>query len=146
MGSNEFRLLPEFPHNSRNFSVFVDMGDRPTWMQYVEDSGKINGVDVYSLDEENGVWSKIYSVGPIANYGVERQLSQGFKYGGEIVFQRCGIFSYYDNETDRISTPIQGESSDTARCYRYTPSLVFLQGMTVDTPLFLIYRFTRHES
>ncbi|KAL1827900.1 hypothetical protein ACET3Z_006312 [Daucus carota] len=133
IGSNEFRLLPEFQWKSGKFTTLVNMMDRPSLMDYEQNSGNIS-VDVYSLDEENGVWSRMYSVGPIANYGLRRNLSQGFKYGGEIVFEAGGMFSYYDQETDRI-IPIPGESCfSAASCYRYTPSLVYLEGMTLDTP------------
>ncbi|KAL1827898.1 hypothetical protein ACET3Z_006310 [Daucus carota] len=100
-GSHEFKLLPDFRCKSGENVILVDMMDRPTLMDYEQDSRNIS-VDVYSLDEENGVWSKIYSVGPIANYDLKRNLSQGFKYGGEIVFHVRGILTMITKQIESV--------------------------------------------
>lgn len=140
-GSNEFKLMPEFyfDHGTRGIKIddycykFVDMEDRFTVM--VHNVYFSNGmIDIYSLVGEEGcsVWTKMFSVGPIEFYTRKyMKLSQGFKYGGEILFHDESMFSCYDHISDTIQlilgTP--ATSSTPISCFRYTPTLVFIRGM-----------------
>ncbi|XP_017234900.1 F-box/kelch-repeat protein At3g23880-like [Daucus carota subsp. sativus] len=99
--TNKFEFLPEFQSKSGRDTILVNMMDRPALMDYEQNFQNIS-VDVCSLDEDSGVWRKMYSVGPIANCGLKWDLTQGFKYGGSIVFYSDGVFSYYDHKTDTM--------------------------------------------
>lgn len=77
-------------------------------------------VDVLHLDEECGVWSKTYTLGPI--HCVIDKLSQCFKYGGEIVFNNAEML--YDPKTKRIKVIGYGHREFVSGC-SFTPSLVF---------------------
>lgn len=132
--SNEFKLLPEFQCKRGQNIKLVNMMDRPTLMEYEQDSQNLS-VNIYSLNEEegSGVWSKICIVErPIDHYRRFRNLLQGFKCGDEIVFEEYGRFSYYDHNTDKISHIPGTISSYVFCCFGYTPSLVFLKGMESD--------------
>ncbi|XP_074335868.1 F-box/kelch-repeat protein At3g23880-like [Apium graveolens] len=131
--SNVFNLFPEFHCKHGQNVVLVNMMDRPTLMEYEQHSYNLS-VNVYSLDEEgSGVWSKIYTVDrPTDNFRRFRNLLQGFKCGGEILFEEYGRFSYYDHKTDKISHIPGTSCSSVSCCFGYTPSLVFLEGMESD--------------
>ncbi|XP_074364445.1 putative F-box protein At1g19160 [Apium graveolens] len=135
-GSNEFNLLPEF-HFDLNllegfygFSYqFVDMNDCLTLIVDDWNSSK-SMLDIYSLNGEEGfgVWSKMYTFGPL-KFGLGC-VSQGFHDGDEILLHNHGLFSCYDHKTDtikRVSTT--STTGSVVSCFRYTPSLAFLEGM-----------------
>lgn len=102
--SNEFKLLPEFNFDKRgqpcgnHHYELVTMQDCLTLM--VCRRSTISIVDVYFLDEEGScVWSKMHSVGPLDLYTHYLHLSQGFRYGGEIVYHTYGNFFCYDHKS-----------------------------------------------
>ncbi|XP_017219713.1 F-box/kelch-repeat protein At3g06240-like [Daucus carota subsp. sativus] len=134
-GRNEFKLLPEFvcEHRVRG-SKFVDMNDCLTSVVYVYDNDPFSKrmLSLFSLDGDEGccVWSKMYTIGPFNGWFV---VVQGFS-GGEIVFDDRGKFCCYDRKTDKINYMLLNTSSATTSdwrisCFRYTPSLAFIQGM-----------------
>ena len=59
-------------------------------------------------------------------------VAQGFS-GGEIVFHDRGKFCCYDCKTDKTYMLLNTSSATTIdsriSCFRYTPSLAFIQGM-----------------
>ncbi|XP_074336400.1 putative F-box protein At4g21240 [Apium graveolens] len=101
VASNEFNLLPQLDIDTsvdavRSFHYeFVDMEDCLIVIIYLGRSSKCM-VDIYSLDGEDGswFWSKMYDMGPCNFYTRKMFVSpiQGFKYGGEFVFQEDGMF------------------------------------------------------
>lgn len=148
-GSNELKLLPVFYFDTSECrescactAQFVDLKDSLTLIVCDRNSSKCM-LDMYSLNGEEGscVWSKMYStIGPLDFIRPHWFLSQGF-YGGEIVFYDCGMFSCYDRKTSTIKRirPTSLIVSQVSCCFRYTPSLVFLEGMkyvhlTTQTP------------
>lgn len=139
--SNEFNLLPELYIDISAHGVlcafrfqFVDMKDCLTLIMYLGNSSNCM-VDIYSLDGEDGccVWSKMYNVGPFNFRSRNMYVSptQGFKYGGEFVFHEDGMFSCYDHKTLTTKRLVGTRSTNSPilRCFRYMPSLVFLEGM-----------------
>ena len=88
-------------------------------------------VDIYSLDEEtqSGVWSKMYTIGPIDLYRKTWRLSQ-FRNGGEILIRReYSRVALYDPKTKQTKV-LEGLNQHTLNlCFSYTPSLVSVQGM-----------------
>ncbi|XP_017229386.1 F-box protein At3g07870-like [Daucus carota subsp. sativus] len=138
--SNRFKLLPrfssdyDFNFNFRKIFKVLNMRDFLTLMAYEPCiTGRADVLHVYSLDEDKvcgGFWSKIYRLGPFDNFWRPRNLEQGFKYGDEVVLHGYGKIFRYDQKTDKLEF-IPGTAHRTCRhCYTYTPSLVFLQGMT----------------
>ncbi|WOG85208.1 hypothetical protein DCAR_0104396 [Daucus carota subsp. sativus] len=136
MGSNEFKLLPEFKFDAseqnrergKHFAL-VTMNDCLTLMAYKPSKESV--VDVYSLDEEGSfVWSKMYSVGPLDLYTHYLDLTQGFRHGGEFVCHSCGNFVCYDPKKKTVKR-LAGTTShmNLGSCFTYVPSLVYLQGM-----------------
>lgn len=129
-GSNEFKLLPNFYYGrngarGKDFK-FVNMKDCLALMVHERDSIDIL-VEVYSLDEEGcGVWNKMYNLGPF-NIHESVLLSQGFKYGGEILCHVYGKLLCYDLKTGTIKH-IQ-DTTGIRVVYGYTPSLLSLPGM-----------------
>lgn len=91
-----------------------------------------SNVDIFSLDGESpsGVWSKMYSIGPIDLSSGYWALKQGFKSGGEILILKAPIFSFYDPETKDTKDIIKS-TCGLGFCwiFSYTPSLVRVQGM-----------------
>ncbi|WOG85209.1 hypothetical protein DCAR_0104397 [Daucus carota subsp. sativus] len=136
VGSNEFKLLPEFEFGAseQNWDhgkryALVTLNDCLTLMTYKPSKDSV--VNVYSLDEEGlCVWSKIYSVGPLDLDTHHLDLSQGFRYGGEFVCHFCGNFVCYDPQTNTVNR-LAGSTShlNLISCFPYVPSLVYLQGM-----------------
>lgn len=139
--TNEFKLSPEFQFDAsvhggtyKFHYKFVDMKDCLTLM--VNDRNSSNCVlDIYSLDEEEegfGSWCKMYTIGPLNFHtrGSFVKFSQGFKYGGEIVFYNNGMFSCYDHRTDTIKC-LHGTTFAPylISCFSYTPTLFYIQGM-----------------
>lgn len=133
--SDEFKLLPEFYIDASDQSgppgmdyELVNMKDCLTLMVY--ERSKISTLDVYSLDEEGCcVWSKMYSLEPL-NLMNFPQLSQGFRYGGEIVYHHCGKFSCYDHNTDTVKRLFGSTAHmNLVSCFTHMPSLVYLRGM-----------------
>ncbi|KAL8107920.1 hypothetical protein AgCh_024356 [Apium graveolens] len=133
--SDEFKLLPEFSFDAsvqsgplRKDYELVNMKDCLTLMTY--ERSQIRSLDVYSLDEEGCcVWSKMYSLGPFIHMDYP-DLSQGFRYGGEIVYHNCGKFSCYDHRTDKVKRLVGSTAHvNLVSCFTYMPSLVYLQGM-----------------
>lgn len=130
--NNEFRLLPDLntmKTRGKHFDI-VNLKDSLVGMAYKERC-QDSIVDIYSLDEESpsGVWSKMYSIGPIDLSCSYWSLSQGFKNGGEILIFKAPIFSFYDPKTKDT----KDIKSNCGLCYSwifsYTPSLVRVQGM-----------------
>ncbi|KAL1822228.1 hypothetical protein ACET3Z_009006 [Daucus carota] len=111
---------------------FVDMNDCLTLIVYEYNHflSKLM-LNLFSLDGEEGcsVWTKMYTIRPF-NRGFE--VLQGF-YGGEIVFHKFGQFCCYDRKTDTIHKLLNTSSATTndwcRSCFRYTPSLAFIEGM-----------------
>lgn len=131
-GINEFKLLPKFHYERSNARgkdfKFVNMNDCLALMVY-EPAALISLVDVYSLEEKgSGVWTKMYSLGPL-NFHEPGFLTQGFQYGGEIVFDVFGKIFCFDYKTDTIKRIQKSTDIHLVICYGYTPSLVFLPGM-----------------
>lgn len=131
--SNSFKLLTEFCSDFSNEERFkvVNMGDLLTLMAY---EYRITGkLDIYSLDEGNGcggVWSKMYRLGPFEEFWHFRELLQGFKYGDEIVYNANSNIYRFDHKTDTVECISGTEAIACSDCFSYTPSLVFLEGMT----------------
>ncbi|XP_017240095.1 probable F-box protein At5g47300 [Daucus carota subsp. sativus] len=142
---NEFRILPDLDSLKccgDTFSI-VNIKDRLVGMTYNSVThGGTNMVDMYSLDNEessSGVWSKMYSIGPVY-FCSNQRLLHAFRNGGEVLIRgNSGPFTFYDpkiKETKRIA----GTTSSRTRtptffrelygqCYSYTPSLVRVRGM-----------------
>lgn len=140
-GSNEFKLLPElyidisaYGASSEFHFQFVDMKDCLTLIMCLGKSSNCM-VDIYSLDgeDERCGWIKMYNVGPLDFRTRNMYVSpvQGFKYGDEMVFHEYGMFFCYDHKTLKIKRLVGTSSSESSllRCFRYVPSLVFLEGM-----------------
>lgn len=135
--SNEFKVLPEFYFDVKVSgkgyafkSEFVDMNDCLTLIVYDEKSSKCM-LDIYSLDGEEGfcVWSKMFTIGPLSFSRRDCYVAQGF-YGGHVVFRDQNMLSCYDRKTDTINHLCTNfEPVSYFSCFRYTPSLVFLEGM-----------------
>ncbi|KAL1834757.1 F-box/kelch-repeat protein At3g23880-like [Daucus carota subsp. sativus] len=131
--SNRFKLLPRFSSDFDVGKIFkvLNMRDFLTLMAY---EPCITGrVDVYSLDEDKGCggfWSKIYRFGPFDDFWRLRDLEQGFKYGDEVVLHGYSKIYRYDQKTDTLKCIPGTKPLTYGDCYTYTPSLVFLQGMT----------------
>ncbi|KAL1834228.1 hypothetical protein ACET3Z_003879 [Daucus carota] len=136
VGSNEFKLLPEFEFDAseQNWErgkryALVTMNDCLTLMTYKLSKDSV--VDVYSLDEEGScVWSKMYSVGPLDLYTHYLHLLQGFRYGGEFGCHNYGTFVCCDPERNTVKR-LAGTTShlNLISCFPYVPTLVYLQGM-----------------
>lgn len=134
--TQEFRLLPELDLDlvcGKEYN-FVNVKDCLAVMVYkseilcgVESVNRV--VEVYFLQEECGVWNKMYIIGPVQSNLVIWYLVQGFKCGGEIVARSNLKNLCYDPKTGEIN--FLGCANDTKklRCFTYTASLVFLQGM-----------------
>lgn len=122
-GSNQFKKfsLPSQIVGIYHY-VLVDLKDCLTMMVYSPSPGTL--VDVFHLDENSGVWSKTYTFGPIHCW--TGQISQGFKYSGEIVFSSAKML--YDPKTKGIKVIGDGYW-EVHHSFSYTPSLVFLHGM-----------------
>lgn len=89
-------------------------------------------VDVYSLDEEsdNGVWSKMYTIGPINFRNQYGRLSKCFKNGGEnLIVDDAGQLWFYDHKTTETKFIRSSYQYLVRSCYSYTPSLVSVEGM-----------------
>lgn len=132
--NNEFRLLPDLNTSKtrgKRFNI-VNIKDSLFGMAYKERCQHSN-VDFYSLDDEespSGVWSKMYSIGPIDLSAPYWGLSQGFKNGGEILIFKAPVFSFYDPETKDTKDIIKSNCGlGSSRIFSYTPSLVRVQGM-----------------
>nr|XP_017229779.1 PREDICTED: F-box/kelch-repeat protein At3g23880-like [Daucus carota subsp. sativus]XP_017229780.1 PREDICTED: F-box/kelch-repeat protein At3g23880-like [Daucus carota subsp. sativus]XP_017229781.1 PREDICTED: F-box/kelch-repeat protein At3g23880-like [Daucus carota subsp. sativus]XP_017229782.1 PREDICTED: F-box/kelch-repeat protein At3g23880-like [Daucus carota subsp. sativus]XP_017229783.1 PREDICTED: F-box/kelch-repeat protein At3g23880-like [Daucus carota subsp. sativus]XP_017229784.1 PREDI len=138
-GSNDFILLPEFHFDtsvraeSDAFSFqLVDMNDHLTLIFYDQNSSN-RMLDIYSLKGEEGscVWSRIYSIGPLDFHKRHWFVCQGF-YGGEIVIEDNGMFSCFDQKRGtikRLRTTVTTVTVTSLSCFRYTPSMFFLEGM-----------------
>lgn len=59
----------------------------------------------------------------------EGALSQGFKYGGEIVVDVSGQLFCFDYKTETIKCIQESTDIHVVSCYGYNPSMVFLPGM-----------------
>ncbi|KAL1819049.1 hypothetical protein ACET3Z_013918 [Daucus carota] len=107
---NEFKLMPGFFCDKVRGFEFLDMNDRLTLIVYEYDKYPFTKLmlNLFSLDGEEGccVWTKMYTVGP---FSPGSEVLQGF-YSGEIVFH------------DHLD-------ASRLRCFRYTPSLAFIEGM-----------------
>lgn len=130
VGNNEFKLLPSFcsaARCQRRFTL-VNIMDSLTLMAHGKSSKFSYIVDAYSLDEDaSWVLPKMYNIG--VNDIEYARLAQGFEYGGETVFIKCGKFICYDDETD-TQRHICGTHDDFSKnCFRYNPCLVLLPGM-----------------
>lgn len=132
--SNNFKLLPEFCSDFSSQEKFkvVNMKDLLTLMAYEYcTTGRLH---IYSLDEGKGcggVWSKMYRLGPFKQlYWHFRELQQGFKYGDEIVYFSNSNIYRFDHKTDTVECISGTEAMACSNCFSYTPSLVFLEGMT----------------
>ncbi|KAL1812537.1 hypothetical protein ACET3Z_022602 [Daucus carota] len=132
---NEFRVLPDLDalKTGKNRFHIVNIKDGLFGMAY-NVTGVKSLVDIYSLDDEEshcgGVWSKMYTVGPVdISYG-GRQLSQCFKNGGDIlIYGKRGPFNVYDPETGETKFVQSSDSGCLMACFNYTPSLVCVPGM-----------------
>ena len=129
---NEFKLMPGFFCDEERGFEFVDMNDCLTLIVYEYNHFLSKPMlNLFSLDGEEGcsVWTKMYTIGPF-NRGIE--VLQGF-YGGEILFNKFGQFCCYDRKTDTIHKLLNTSSASTndwcRSCFRYTPSLAFIEGM-----------------
>ncbi|KAL1805899.1 hypothetical protein ACET3Z_028967 [Daucus carota] len=131
---DEFKLMPGFFCDKVGGFEFVDMNDRLTLIvREYDDKYPFSKLmlNLFSLDGEEGccVWTKMYTIGPF-NRGFE--VVQGFS-GGEIVFSDRGKFCFYNHKADRIYKILNTSSATTAdsriSCFRYTPSLAFIEGM-----------------
>nr|XP_017240077.1 PREDICTED: putative F-box/kelch-repeat protein At3g17280 [Daucus carota subsp. sativus] len=138
---NEFRILPDLDSLKccgDTFSI-VNIKDRLVGMTYNSVThGGTNMVDMYSLDNEeysSGVWSKMYSIGPVY-FCSNQRLLHAFRNGGEILIRgHSGTFAFYDPKTKEIKS-IAGTTSTrifftelVGHRYSYTPSLVRVRGM-----------------
>ncbi|XP_074349623.1 F-box/kelch-repeat protein At3g23880-like isoform X1 [Apium graveolens] len=121
--SNHFKefMLPSQITSTHRYNV-VNIKDSLATMAYLQLPGAM--VDVFHLDEEYGVWSKTYTLGPI--HCCLATLSQCFKYGDEVVFNIAKLL--YDPKTKGVKVIGDGYW-DFVRGYSYTPSLVSLLGM-----------------
>lgn len=71
-----------------------------------------------------------YSMGSLDCIVKFRRLTQGFKDDSKIVFHRRGKFYCYDENTESVKNILSTRCNNPrVRCFGYTPSLVFLQGM-----------------
>ncbi|XP_017240091.1 putative F-box protein At3g17480 [Daucus carota subsp. sativus] len=140
---NELRILPDFdPLKFRvNYFDIANIKDRLVGMAYkLNEHGEANTmVDMYCLDDEDsniGVWSKMYSIGPVY-LDFYQWPSQAFRNGGEILIRRpSDPFAFYDPKTKEIKSIAGTTSPSTSslielgrQCYSYTPSLVHVRGM-----------------
>lgn len=139
VGSNKFKSLLEFYFDLSAHKVsmavnyeIVEMNDCFTVMVYDGNSSYCM-VNIYSLNEEEGcgVWTQIFSIGALDFDTQSSNVSMlhGFKYGAEIVFHDGGTYFCYDHRTDTVKRLRSTTISSIAICFRYTPSLVFLEGM-----------------
>lgn len=134
--NNEFRLLPDLDTlRIRGKNVdFVNVKDCLYGIAYKIDSEE-NLVDMYSLDDEDsdtGVWTKMFTVGPLdIRYG-EWLKSHCYKNGGDILIRSsAGPISFYDRkrkETKILKSGFYGTNA-LDLCYSYMPSLVCVEGM-----------------
>ena len=131
---NEFKLMPGFFFDKVRGFEFLDMNDRLTLIVYEYDKYPFTKLmlNLFSLDGEEGccVWTKMYTIGP---FSPGSEVLQGF-YSGEIVFHdHLGKFCCYNCKTDTIyklpSTSSTTTDASRLRCFRYTPSLAFIEGM-----------------
>ena len=130
---NELRILPDFDSlkcRGNNFYI-VNIKDCLVGMTYkLGRRGGTTMVDMYCLDDEesgSGVWSKMYTIGPVY-FDHNQRLLHAFRNGGEMLIRRhSGTFAFYDPKTKEIKS-IAGTTSTSTfsvrHCYSYTPSLV----------------------
>lgn len=117
VGYDVFTLLPElslakYPKSSWRCVNLKDSLATMVWMEGL--------VDVYTLDESCGLWSKAYTVG-LHTF----EVMQCFK-NGDIVFEddEWNVF-LYELKTNAIKSLGKGYSAG----FNYTGSLVFVEGM-----------------
>ncbi|XP_017240094.1 uncharacterized protein LOC108212893 [Daucus carota subsp. sativus] len=138
---NELRILPDFDSPKfrvNNFKI-GNIKDRLVGMAYKLVEHGETMVDMYSLDDEvfgNGVWSKMYSIGPVY-FDYNQRLLHAFRNGGEVLIEGYfGPLTFYDPKTKETKS-IAGTTctitflweSDGQCCCTYTPSLVRVRGM-----------------
>ncbi|KAL1825910.1 hypothetical protein ACET3Z_012688 [Daucus carota] len=163
---NELMILPDFDSlkfRVNNFNI-ANIKDRPVGMAYkLVEHGEANTmVDMYCMDDEDsGVWSKMYSIGPVY-FDSNQRLTQAFRNGGEILIRgQSDPFAFYDPKTKEIKSIattriIFKERELGAQCYSYTPSLVLVRGMEsmhnfstkeeLNQPAFFAHNFTYRVS
>ena len=136
---NELRILPDFDSlkfRVNNFNI-ANIKDRLVGMAYKLVERGETMVDMYSLDNEEfsiGVWSKMYSIGPVY-FDSNQRLLLAFRNGGQVlIWGDSGPFTLYDPKTKETSINGTTGTSTFLRelgrwCYSYTPSLVCVLGM-----------------
>ncbi|WOH16439.1 hypothetical protein DCAR_0935992 [Daucus carota subsp. sativus] len=139
--SKDFRELPELHlFDSKKDVSVVNLKECLSALVYDYVQSINSLVDVHCFDKGLGVWSKMYSVGPIngdmfscgwsdmQNVRVTGKLLGCFKHGGEIVFSANSKYRCYDHKTDEIRN-LRSQEGYTHKCFSYKASLIFLKGM-----------------
>ncbi|XP_017225485.2 F-box/kelch-repeat protein At3g23880 [Daucus carota subsp. sativus] len=139
--SKDFKKVPELYLFDENKFIVVNLKECLSALVYDYAQSISSLVDVHCFDEGLGVWSKMYSVGPIngdlfcrgwSNMHNVRvitgELLGCFKHGGEIVFSANSKYRCYDHKTDE-TRDLHKPKGDTEQCFSYIASLFFLEGM-----------------
>lgn len=128
-GSKELKLLPELDVSVAGSSQpkYLIVNWRECISVLVYEPRIWDGlVCVYIFDERCGSWSKMFNFGPMP-VNVHKLLGC-FKYGDEIVYDVTGKYMCYNYKTNRNEV-LGNWIKESVKCFNYTPSLIFLEGM-----------------
>lgn len=89
--SNKFKLLPEFHADFSNQKIFTVVNKRDLLTLMAYDPCITGRLEIYSLDEDkgcDGVWSRMYRIGPFKQHWRLELLKQGFNYDDDFFILR----------------------------------------------------------
>lgn len=124
----QFLALPQYESNSATGACLVNLKDSLADMMFSPGSDQNKLVDVYTLDEKFGTWSKIYTVGPIP-LEVQRVL-HCFINGEIVIVDSEGKLVLYDPKSERIKNlQIDKARELSYKTFSYRESLVAIKEM-----------------
>lgn len=122
-----FLDLPKYESNSGTSACLVNYKDMLADMMFSPGSEPNKLVDVFVLDDKSGVWSKIYTVGPIP-LEVQRVL-HSFRNGEIIVEDYDAKLFLYDPKSKAVKDLRIDNVKELNKAFCYTESLVTIKKM-----------------
>ncbi|WOG85435.1 hypothetical protein DCAR_0104624 [Daucus carota subsp. sativus] len=122
-----FLGLPKCESNSGTSACLANYKDKLADMMFSPGSEVNKLVDVYVLDDRSGVWSKIYTVGPIP-LEVQRVL-HCFKNGEIVVEDHDAKLFLYDPKSKAVKDLRIDNTKELNKAFCYTESLVTIKKM-----------------